>query len=245
MQGSLAASGVVNSILLFDAFDTQVSTAAGPVCTAALQATTQAIEAALPNGVKQQFGAAAAQLSDDDFMYFIADSMAESVQYGNRLMLCQYVTAGTDYITQYVNFTSVTGASSGAADYNTALIANPQGGDDRSWWWQTCTEFGWFQVAPAKNSIRSARINLAYHLNACYIIFGVDGMMPDVNGTNITAVLISRVVISFSQMAVKIRGSGHQSVYRLVRKNRPGSPIVPSVLIVLSCIHRLRMMHRL
>lgn len=34
---------------------------------------------------------------------------------------------------------------------------------DRLWWFQLCTEFGNFQVAPKFDAIRSARIDLRYH----------------------------------------------------------------------------------
>jgi len=60
-----------------------------------------------------------------------------------------------------------------------------------------CSEFGWWQVAPTRDSIRSKSMNLQYHKvltfswsksmesvqDACNRMFGVTDL-PDVNGTN-------------------------------------------------------------
>lgn len=42
----------------------------------------------------------------------------------------------------------------------------------RQWWFQTCTELGYFQNAPAHGSIRSYIVNMTYHRNHCKAVFG-------------------------------------------------------------------------
>ncbi len=54
---------------------------------------------------------------------------------------------------------------------------------DRQWWWQTCTEFGYFQPAPAVNSVRSTRLTLDYFRQHCADLFGA-GVWPDTEATN-------------------------------------------------------------
>lgn len=86
-RGSLSSSGVVNAILDFTAFDKQVAASAGDKCASVLRETTAAAEKMILAGgdskkkIKQLFQATVLE-DDGDFFYFLADSMAESVQYG-------------------------------------------------------------------------------------------------------------------------------------------------------------------
>jgi len=87
--GSIASSAVVEAVLEFPEFDAQVERSAGPVCAAALRNITALVEAAMP-GVENQFGCPA-NINDGDFLFMIADSAVEGVQYGYRVTLCDYV----------------------------------------------------------------------------------------------------------------------------------------------------------
>jgi hypothetical protein len=49
--------------------------------------------------------------------------------------------------------------------------------------YQSCTEFGYFQTAPATNSLRASNITLAWHLYVCSRLFGVP-MTPDTDAVN-------------------------------------------------------------
>lgn len=187
VAGSLASSGVVNAYWAMPQFDEQVAAASGPVCAAALRNVTATIEASLPD-IKSQFGASA--LSDEDFLFMVADAGAEGVQYGHRDVLCAAVAdwpAG-DPLPGFVNYTNAFwGAVMGSspADYDTSALMSPNAGDGRSWTWQWCTEFGWAQVAPANNSIRSARVNSDYFSGVCSRVFGLPaGWQPDTEATN-------------------------------------------------------------
>eukprot|EP00475_Leptophrys_vorax_P004879 TRINITY_DN1291_c0_g1_i1.p1 TRINITY_DN1291_c0_g1~~TRINITY_DN1291_c0_g1_i1.p1 ORF type:complete len:396 (+),score=104.95 TRINITY_DN1291_c0_g1_i1:111-1298(+) len=199
--GSLSSSGVVNAILNFTAFDEQVARATGHECASALREATAQIEANLP---KSKSWFQAQNLSDHDFLYLIADSGAEAVQYGHRLELCnQMVAAATDPDVdstsigkQFANFTvnffyPVLGNS--PADYDSTVMADPNvdplaGG--RQWWWMKCTEVAYFQVAPKIFSIRSHRITLEWHREMCNSIFGMNfgkdlPWPPHVDETNV------------------------------------------------------------
>jgi len=59
----------------------------------------------------------------------------------------------------------------------------PPGSSDRQWWYQTCSELAYFQNAPKHGSIRSSYVNMTYHKNHCYAVFG-EGIWPDVDATN-------------------------------------------------------------
>jgi hypothetical protein len=65
-----------------------------------------------------------------------------------------------------------------------ASLVPSKSGNGRSWWYQTCTEVGWWQIAPQVNSIRSKRIDLAWHRGVCNQLFGMT-TDPDTNATNV------------------------------------------------------------
>jgi hypothetical protein len=73
-----------------------------------------------------------AQLTDADFLFFVADAAAEGVQYGHKDVLCAAVMGGGG-LPGFVNYTlayweAVMGND--AADYDAAVLADPtQGGD--------------------------------------------------------------------------------------------------------------------
>ena len=57
-------------------------------------------------------------------------------------------------------------------------------GNLRQWMWQSCTQFGYFQIAPTEGfSVRPLELDLAYNLELCDAAFG-DGFRPDIEGTN-------------------------------------------------------------
>eukprot|EP01106_Pelomyxa_sp_JSP_P012138 TRINITY_DN328_c0_g1_i7.p1 TRINITY_DN328_c0_g1~~TRINITY_DN328_c0_g1_i7.p1 ORF type:complete len:152 (+),score=28.17 TRINITY_DN328_c0_g1_i7:65-520(+) len=43
----------------------------------------------------------------------------------------------------------------------------------RSWWWQTCTEFGYYQTGESKNQPFSSMISLQFFVDVCNDVFGV------------------------------------------------------------------------
>lgn len=72
----------------------------------------------------------------------------------------------------------------------------------RQWWYQTCTEFGWYQVSAASNPAFGDRMPIDYFLNLCKDLYGeavnktfiesqIKGTNTYYGGTNID---ISRIV---------------------------------------------------
>ncbi|KAK5579541.1 hypothetical protein RB653_009225 [Dictyostelium firmibasis] len=200
--GSIASSGVVHAILDFTAFDSYLTVAGGPECTSALQAVTAAVEKEYFAGSSNQQHIKqilqAEELTEiGDFFYWLADSMAEGLQYGYYDELCYPLidainagTTGIDLITLYSNYTINTwGKVLGTPDeYSTAWQQNitydPSKSADRAWWYQTCSSLGWFQAAPSQNSIRSSMVNMTYFQTHCEQLFG-EGIWPNVNAVNL------------------------------------------------------------
>jgi hypothetical protein len=54
----------------------------------------------------------------------------------------------------------------------------------RQWFYQTCTEFGYFQTAPKENPLRPRSITKQYHLDLCKAVFDAD-LVPNVTRTNL------------------------------------------------------------
>ncbi|GAM21236.1 hypothetical protein SAMD00019534_044110 [Acytostelium subglobosum LB1] len=193
--GSIASSGVVNAILDFTAFDEWVAFAAGQECADALRMVTFETEQQVFGGnattVKQLFQAE--MLTDDgDFFYWLADSMAEGIQYGFHDQLCNplidTMKYGGDILVTYSNYTlNLWGTTLGTpAEYATQWQQNTThdiNKADRQWWFQTCTEFGYFQNAPATGSIRSQMVNMTYHRTHCANVFGAP-LWPNTQATN-------------------------------------------------------------
>ena len=99
----------------------------------------------------------------------------ENVQNGNR------VEAYAAYMHWVLNYTSTV-----ANDWNIAGFLNTTHNENemmRQWMYQSCAEFGYFQTAPQENALRSARIDLVYHLDVCERLFGAP-MSPAVEETN-------------------------------------------------------------
>ncbi|CAK4084108.1 unnamed protein product [Aphanomyces euteiches] len=179
---AISSSGVVNPIYNFHGFDEQVAESAGLPCANALRLITAAYEAEIAAGrgkeVKGLLGAEA--LSDPDFFYMLADSAAMAVQYGKKDKLCgpivEAVQSNASLTHVFANFTiSMYGPAFGyGCFYDTKCLQTdvarwPEG---RSWRWQKCSQLAYFQVAPHKDSLRSAIVNLDYHESQCYKIFG-------------------------------------------------------------------------
>ena len=184
--GSLASSAPVHAVANFEAYDLDVATVAGPACAAAMRKVVAQVEAGLSDPAqlakyKALFDATAVK-SDIDFLYVIADMGAMSIQYGFEDQFCSrllagdplqgYATAGKQ-IFDLFGTTAVEDSFQGASSENPADYMSSFGA--RAWLYQSCTEYGYWQVAyhdPAV-SVRSAKIDLAYHNETCKKFFGL------------------------------------------------------------------------
>lgn len=100
-MGGLASSAVVNSIDDFFEFDEQIYNStlkSGKECPEKLHNITEEVVAYFKKGesnlIKGMFNAT--EMPDDEFYFFLADVMVETVQYGKREVLCDKVTKTKD-----------------------------------------------------------------------------------------------------------------------------------------------------
>jgi len=196
VRGSLSSSGVVLAVYDYTAFDEQVAVSAGPACASALREVTRLVDEGLASNatkIKAQFGAEQLTI-DGDFLYLLADAAAEAFQYGNPDILCLPLVAahtpGQDLVDAYAEFVKTFFYNTFGIDpvsYSQEYLKRTKSGPDtgeRQWWYQVCTEVAYFQVAPAKGSIRSPGVNEKYHLDLCANVFG-NGTYPEVDITNL------------------------------------------------------------
>ncbi|KTC72577.1 serine carboxypeptidase [Legionella birminghamensis] len=188
--GALASSAPVRAKEDFNEYDQHVTRVAGVECATQMRQVVQEVENVLELDdqqaiaqLKEQFSAG--ELTDNtDFLYMIADVGAAAVQYGMHEEFCTLLSKSTTALEGYATFTkklfrrwqmtasdmTPQGALNEDGDYYS------QGVGSRQWYYQSCTEYGYWQNAHPDplQSTRSARINAEYHRNVCWRLFGID-----------------------------------------------------------------------
>ncbi|MGZ3688569.1 MAG: S28 family serine protease, partial [Bdellovibrionota bacterium] len=192
--GALASSGPVQAKANFEEYDLDVNDVAGPDCAASIRKVVAQVEAAIANNpdeflrIKKLFNAD--MIRDPvDFLYVIADMAATAIQYGHRDEFCQEMASGDDAVLAY----SIAGkkmfdlfgetAEQDSVQYieTDDLARNQDSIGMRQWTYQTCREYGYFQVAyhdPAR-ATRSAKIDLKYNMDVCTKLFGLPPVDTD------------------------------------------------------------------
>jgi len=129
-------------------------------------------------------------LTDEDFYLMMGDVTGELVQYGSQDDLCIPLvnSQGANLVDVLANITknSWSGRFGQPYQYSQDHLKNTTSvyqWADRQWWWQTCTELAYFQIAPQQNSVRSSTVNLDYFRGLCSNVFG-EGTWPNTNATN-------------------------------------------------------------
>ncbi len=194
--GALASSAPVIAKEVFEDYDHHIYSVIDATCAKNMQAVVKQVEASLSDpkaraAMLQKFRAQV--LKDDvDFLYWVADIAAFAVQYGRKDEFCRALNQ-TDPVDGYAKFATTIETVFGITAFKDspegAMSENPADYEgffgSRGWWYQTCTEFGYWQVAysNAAESTRSSRIDLAYHRNVCKRLFGLT-VPPDADGAN-------------------------------------------------------------
>jgi pimeloyl-ACP methyl ester carboxylesterase len=188
--GALASSAPVLAKADFYEYDQYVAKVAGPVCLKAIQTVVADVESKLksPASAKQvkALFSASAVVNNVDFLYVLADMAATAIQYGFQDQFCGALATGMQSgnataayakvgVELFQNFglTPLQDSFQGAESTDPADYLGWVG--DRSWMYQSCTEFGFYQIAspnPA-TSARSAQITLQYHNETCNRLFGI------------------------------------------------------------------------
>jgi hypothetical protein len=148
------------------------------------------IEQALSNTNKQRYVDIQEQfnardiINPTDFLYMVADIGAGAVQYGEHLELCKMLSGEDSPIEGYskfakqllsrwhiraVDLTPQSAMSESIKDHSNGI-------GFRQWYYQSCTEYGYWQNANADRylSTRSTSINTEYHLGVCQRLFGTN-----------------------------------------------------------------------
>lgn len=129
-------------------------------------------------------------INDRDFLYVVADMLAAAVQYGRDKVFCNALTSSDDLVAGYAKGGLAVLTAMGVKPFDISLAVAEREevtADDnmRQWLWQSCREFGWFQVAngTGKETSRSARIDLEYHEEICQRLYktsmGEDGALNE------------------------------------------------------------------
>jgi hypothetical protein len=202
IDGSIATSAPVQAQLNFPEYFEVVQTSLGPSCSRRVAKATSLIEQLLGSGagrtkLQQMFTTCDPITSDDDvatFMSSLTDGICDIVQYNNDNnnyipfnieKLCSILEAGStddEILQSYVNFNNIfnqfSGQSCTPASYKSMIteMNNTNAQSDvaaaRSWTWQTCTEYGYFQTGDSKAQPFSSTISLPWFLKQCKDIFG-------------------------------------------------------------------------
>lgn len=194
--GALASSAPVLAKELFEEYDHHIYKVIDPACAAKMQGVVKKVEASLTDpsaraAMMKKFGAQMLK-HDVDFLYWVADIAAFAVQYGMKDDFCRAINQG-DAVDGYARFAATIEFRFGIdAEKDSPAGAMSEDPADyeaffgmRGWWYQTCTEFGYWQVAysDTKESTRSSRIDLVYHRDVCKRLFGIT-VPPDNAGAN-------------------------------------------------------------
>ena len=113
-------------------------------------------------------------MNNGDFAFYIADIFVESVQYGQRVDLCELLNPERPFF-GYLDVIHGLAQKQGVnpSDYCRNNLKKEALSNARSWTYQYCTEFGWFQTPSHEHPLRSQNLlGLPYWLDYCNEIFG-------------------------------------------------------------------------
>jgi pimeloyl-ACP methyl ester carboxylesterase len=197
-HGSLAASAPVHAQTDFPEYFEVVAASIGPVCATAMAAGTASVEKLLDSAagrvqLQRYFNTCTPILTDDDaatFMGNLASVVSGVVQYNrdnNNYMpedmetMCSTFLSISDTVQSWVNLTQLfSGGICMEVSYDQTIKDLQPSSAGRSWTYQTCTEYGYFQTGELDQQPFSKRITLDYFLRSCKDAFGVS-LKPDTN----------------------------------------------------------------
>jgi len=199
-----ASSAPVFAKLDFPEYFQVVTESVGRFCAQHLTNAYKTIESYMqsdPSKVLQDFRACSNPITDLDLTTFyeaLSDSVAGVIQYSgdnnglgrawNVSKMCNIIANGADSYTGYLNFVRQFMDSQGEkctdSSYNTVINelknTDPKapGAASRSWMYQTCVEYGYYQTVESSNVPFSKRITLDYFLGMCRDVYGIDVNSP-------------------------------------------------------------------
>lgn len=190
VAGALASSAPVLAKADFEEYDLHVAKVASGDCLKAIQVAVAEVEERMKYpeskaAVKALFKASDVK-NDTDFLYNLADMSAIAIQYGYQDQFCSALTQGLAqgkaveaYAQIGTKLFDAFGLTALQDAFEGAMSEKPEDylgwAGMRSWMYQSCTEFGFYQIAyhDPKMSSRSAQITEEYHNEACRRLFGL------------------------------------------------------------------------
>eukprot|EP00744_Colponema_vietnamica_P002220 GILI01003534.1.p1 GENE.GILI01003534.1~~GILI01003534.1.p1 ORF type:complete len:561 (+),score=196.93 GILI01003534.1:110-1792(+) len=190
---SLASSAPVNAKLAFFEYDQVVRASLklfSDECVIAVSSVIKDLDVAIDDSTKARavmnsFGCDNSVTDPTAFSYVVADAISYVVQYSDSSnpssfrykmidRLCTNITASAKVET-LATFVQWLHGKMGTTCAGEDMTQMP-GGSQKSWYWQSCTEFGYFQVAPTGSqgaALRSPRINLDWHIALCNKLYNL------------------------------------------------------------------------
>eukprot|EP01099_Mayorella_cantabrigiensis_P008264 TRINITY_DN766_c0_g1_i3.p1 TRINITY_DN766_c0_g1~~TRINITY_DN766_c0_g1_i3.p1 ORF type:complete len:204 (-),score=34.40 TRINITY_DN766_c0_g1_i3:72-608(-) len=114
--------------------------------------------------------------------------------------MCDLILSNSDPIQGWISYYKAFTGSSDCIDvsYDNYIQEMQETSSGRSWVWQTCTEFGYYQTAETPDQPFSSTISLDWYVDMCTDIYGIEGLTPDIDWTNTyygsTDIQVSNVV---------------------------------------------------
>jgi hypothetical protein len=190
-DGALASSAVVNAIQDFYLFDEQVRTSilkSGKDCQDNIVALTSMINQLWkmdPIQAKQKYDANFMEW--DDFMFYFADIFVETVQYGHRTELCNFlktIMKDTKIHEKLRDFGVRYGTSPRPYSFRFIRDIKPNINNNyRQWTYQYCSSLGYFNTPGREVPLRFKDMNLTYWRRYCEKSFETP-IYPDTFHTN-------------------------------------------------------------
>lgn len=199
ITASIAASAPVQAQLNFPEYNEVVSQSIGPQCAATLHSAYTQVNNILNNDKKklEQLFSACSPINTDldtaNFLSNLEDGIANIVQYNedntnytpmNINAMCERLTTDeplqalinfNSYMNKLgqANCTQVSYADMVAELQDIRTYPANQGAAGRSWFYQTCTEFGYYQTGDATDQPFPSQVNLPFFLQQCKDAFNI------------------------------------------------------------------------
>ena len=195
--GALASSAPVRVENNFEKYDYHSAKVLGAECLARVQTVVRHAEELFDKPAEllafKRLFEAEALVDSVDFLYFLADyGPAIATQFGKHVIFCSSLASSQNVVDGYVKFIKHIYMSWGMnalsmsfqAAKETSIPSNELFGM-RPWFYQSCTEFGFWQTAyhDPRFSARSTKINEEFHRHVCKVLFNL-GTLADTKKVN-------------------------------------------------------------
>eukprot|EP01101_Sappina_pedata_P004309 TRINITY_DN1800_c0_g1_i1.p1 TRINITY_DN1800_c0_g1~~TRINITY_DN1800_c0_g1_i1.p1 ORF type:complete len:474 (+),score=164.89 TRINITY_DN1800_c0_g1_i1:137-1423(+) len=200
--GGYGPSGPVEAQADFTMYMGQFRASAGDACADAVQESIQAIEQMIPNQLNKlsEIFNSCKPLTQSDLYYFkytLSDQLAGQAQEDlppvfPLAQMCKIMTGSGDPVQKYAAAFAYGGVSGNCNDFSaddmvkemsqTSVLLNYNGG--RSWMYQSCNEFGFFQTSHDGSSVFFDDLYVDEQFKWCAEIFSLPEFSPNTDRTN-------------------------------------------------------------